>query len=86
MYIHRPAGRSGEPITVTLNGPTLRRIRALHAYSQEGTPQGGGRTSLEKYVEEIVESFLADRRSGIPRLDPDRYTERNGSDADHAIV
>lgn len=76
---------TNNPITITLDGRIAQRIRRHHAESQIGNAFGG-RTHIEKYVIEIIESFLSDHRSGRVQLDPDRYLERNGSDADHAIV
>jgi len=72
-------------ILVTLDGRIAQRIRRHHAESQIGNAFGR-RTHIEKYVIKIIESFLSDHRSGRVHLDPNRYLERNGSDADHAIV
>ena len=84
-YVKRTPGPKGEDITITIDGVSAYRLRALHKESQAGT-FCGGRTSLERYCLEIIEGFLCDQRSNKLRLDPDRYWERNGSDADHAIT
>lgn len=85
MPVKNPAHTIEAPIAILLTGRIAQRIRRHHAESQIGN-NFGGKTHIENYVIEIIESFLSDHRSNRVQLDPDRYTERNGSDADHAIV
>lgn len=72
------------PIALTLSGRIAQRIRQHHAESQIGTAFGG-KTHVEKFVIEIIEAFLSERRSNRMPPMPD-YWERNGSDEDHARV
>lgn len=67
------------PIHVTIQGKLADRIRALHRISIEGT-SCGGRTSIEQWVVEVVDSFVVEHRSNKLRLDASRHDDRNGSD------
>lgn len=75
------------PIKITITGKMADRLRAVHAQSIVGEgPYGCNRTSLNTMIHQVLDNFLIDQRSNKLRLDPARYYDRNGEDAEHAIL
>jgi hypothetical protein len=66
-HIKRDKGVQADPIPVIVKGSLARKIRDHYAISQQGSHYGG-RISLETYILEIVDAFMADRRSGKVRI------------------
>jgi len=78
-YPSRKPGVPGEPITLTIDGQTARRIRELHSTVNLGT-EGEHQTSVKKYCLEIIEAFLSDRRSGRVSRERQQYRNRPNDD------
>lgn len=74
-YPYRKPGAPGEPIHVVIDGHVARRIRELHRTVNIGA-EGDNHTSVQKYCIEIIEAFLADRRSGIVPRERDQFWNR----------
>lgn len=78
------SGKPTDPIEVTIRGAVAARIRAKYHASQVGTFDGD-RTTLGKYIEEIIECHLATSRPE-PRITHEAAWERNSDDLDYASV
>ena len=72
------------PIKLNVTGKLADKLRAIHAEAIIGCERGG-RTSLEQYIMEILDSFVVEHRSNRLRDDPSRFYERNGDDAMHVM-
>ncbi|MDH5667845.1 MAG: hypothetical protein OEY86_07540 [Nitrospira sp.] len=74
-------------IKLTVPAKLAERVRVLHKISTLGEgPYGCHVTSIETWLLQIIDNFVVENRSGKFRDDPTRYHDRNGEDAEHAIL